>query len=469
MSESRDDAPHAPPHTPRFGETRWLDFSEALLGRICGWVNLVHLPEERRQIASTALEELYDGPWRERLPELANREVRDAFMSWLTSYHPIEVLLGDASVEDIMINSVDSIFVHRTGVGLCRTDLRFESARELAVFVRKLIVFSGRLELEPINDVELADVRGRVNVVNSPFGPQITITRAKRDALSILRLIDDGELTYELAAQLWMYVEGLGVRPGNVVISGGPGAGKTTLLNALLSFFPPSERVVIIEDTLELNAEMLENCSRLQTDRLMPMTSLVKNSLRMRPDRIVIGEVRGEEAQDLMTAISIGKYCMGTLHASTARETILRLQHWPMNVPEILVNLIDVFVVLRRFRRSGRIVRVVSEVCETAGMEQNVVLLSPVWIYDQRTHEMLEDSASSVFRDRLARAAGLEPLDVMRETARRARVLELMNRRPELQHVADMTRFCQLYISRPDEALAKLGTSLEKLDGEFRA
>src|SRR5207248_2150676 len=145
-------------------------------------------------------------------------------------------------------------------------------------------------------------------------GPQLTISKAKIDPLSIIDLIHFGSLSYELAAQLWLYMEGLSLRPANVIIAGGPGTGKTTLLNALMGLIPAKDRLVVIEDTLELNTFLDDSCSRLETDENLSLSDLVKNSLRMRPERVIVGEVRGEEARDMMTAVNIGKYCMSTIH-----------------------------------------------------------------------------------------------------------------------------------------------------------
>jgi len=331
------------------------------------------------------------------------------------------------------------------------------------VFVKKLLVFGGRLEEDPINDIELSDIRGRVNIVQSPFGPQITITRGKVQPLTILQLIETGMLTCELAAQLWMYVEGLRVRPANMIISGGPGAGKTTLLNALLSFIPRSEHIVIIEDTLELNTRFLENCSRLESCRRVKTPALVKNSLRMRPERILLGEVRGEEANDLMTAMNLGKYCLGTLHASTARETVLRLQNEPMNVPPVLVSLVDVFVILRKLNRDGKISRVVSELVETGGMEREIVLLSSVWSYDHTDREVQEQFPSSIYRDRLAAESGRTALQIMEETSHRAALLKRMQASGRFPDIAEVTAFCQLYSDQPEQALSALGATSRKL------
>ena len=204
-------------------------------------------------------------------------------------------------------------------------------------------------------NLELPNLEGRVNIAISSFGPQLTITKAKLSPLSIVDLVTRGTLNYEVAAQLWLYLEGMSIRPANIIIAGGPGVGKTTLLNALFSFIPLGDRVVVIEDTLELNTFLDDSCSRLESDDELSLADLVKNSLRMRPERIVIGEVRGEEARDMMTAANIGKYCIGTMHALTSREAIIRLQNEPMNIPEMLVNLIDVFIVLKRYHVDNKV------------------------------------------------------------------------------------------------------------------
>ena len=152
-------------------------------------------------------------------------------------------------------------------------------------------------DIPEIMNLELPDNGGRVNIVQSPFGPQLTITRAKAHPLSIIDLIDKNALSYELAAQLWIYAEGLSVKPANIIIAGGPGAGKTTMLNAVLSFIPPGERLVVIEDTLELNTSVLHECSRLESNENVNLQDLVKNSLRMRPDRIVYRGGQGRRGQ----------------------------------------------------------------------------------------------------------------------------------------------------------------------------
>ncbi len=444
-------------------DPQWLDLSEQILNRLRGRMTLIQPAAERRQKIIEALEALYDEPDHPHLLVLPSQAARDDFVEQFLSYDLIEDLLHDPTVEDIMINGTESIFVHKTGQGSVRIDRRFPTTRALAVFVKKLVILAGRSEVDPLNDVELAGIPGRVNIAQSPFGPQITITRAKEQPLSIVDLIRSGMLTEELAAQLWVYVEGLCVKPANLVISGGPGSGKTTLLNALFSFLPSCERLVVIEDTLELNTQFVENCSRLESCRRVKMAALVKNSLRMRPDRIVVGEVRGEEARDLMTAVNVGKYCLGTLHASTARETVMRLQNEPMNVPPLLVSLVDVFVILRRLMKGNTVTRVVGEVVETAGLEQGTVLLSSLWTYDVGRARLVESAPGSVYRERLAQASGLSPIGVMEETLRRTRLLRLMQRQTPPSPIDQVARICQQYLKDPEQAVKSLGGTMKQL------
>ncbi len=386
----------------------------------------------------------------------------EGFFKEFFSYGIIEEFLSDPDVEDIMVNYLSPIYIRKTKTGISKTDKKFSSREDLDLFIKKLIIFSGRKTVRKINDVELSEIKGRVNIVYSPFGPQITITRAKERPLSIIELIKSGVLTPQLAAQLWLYVEGLSVKPANIIISGGPSTGKTTLLNALLGLIPESERIVVIEDTLELNTDLEENCSRLESDEDATLADLVKNALRMRPDRIIVGEVRGKEAGDLMTAMNIGKYCMGTLHASTARETILRLENEPMNVPEVLVNLVDVFVIMRRYNIAGRIQRVVGELVETAGMEKKMVLLSLLWSYDSAKGQLLESNVSSIYRDRLVQISGKSAKEIIEEIKVRANLIAILLEK-NITDIKDVTKICRKFTTNRQEAISELGLKKEDL------
>jgi len=439
-----------------------IDIENEILDKLAGKIYLLQDLTRKREVISQAFLEVYNTPRCQHFIRKTKGLELEKFFNEFMSYGIIEEFLADPDVEDIMINYLSPIYIHKTKHGLLKTDKRFNDRDELDLFIKKLVFFSGRKAINKINNVELAEIKGRVNIVYSPFGPQITITRAKENPLSIIELVKSGSLNAELAAQFWLYLEGFGVKPANMVVSGGPGAGKTTLLNALLSFIPSNDRVVVIEDTLELNTGEGENCSRLESDEETSLADLVKNSLRMRPDRIIVGEVRGREAQDLMTAMNIGKYCMGTLHASTARETILRLQNEPMNVPEVLVNLIDVFVIMRRYNINGKINRVVGELVETAGMEKKMVLLSTLWTYDLAQHEFRESAVSSIFRDKLAQVSGVSPKDIILETKIRTQVIKILVDK-DIKSFEDVTRFCRKYVADPAAALKELGFTREEL------
>jgi flagellar protein FlaI len=238
--------------------------------------------------------------------ESLTAEEKRGMVKEILSYDIIDEIMKDPEIEDIMISALNPVYVFHQKKGMTKTDKKFENLEELDLFVRKLLAFSGKKEFKPINDLHLITTE-RANIVESPMGPQITIRKFRQTPLSIIDIIRNGTMDYGVGAMLWLYSDGLSIKPANLMIGGMPGAGKTTLLNAMFSFFPTHERLVVIEDTLELNTVAKENCARLETNDEITLKDLVRNTLRMRPDRIIVGEVRGEEAIDLMTAMNIGK------------------------------------------------------------------------------------------------------------------------------------------------------------------
>lgn len=436
-------------------EKERIEIENEILDKSAGKIFVLQDIDTKHEVILQSFLEVYNSPRCQKFVQRSEGLEMEKFFQEFLGYGLIDQFLADPEVEDIMINYLSPIYVHKSKLGMADTGKQFSCKEELDLLIKKLIVFSGRKTLRNINNVELSEVKGRANIVFSPFGPHITITRAKGKPLSVVDLIKTKSLTPSLAAMFWLYLEGLGVKPANLLISGGPGTGKSTLLNALLSFIPVNDRIVVIEDTLEMNTELEDNCARLESDEETSLADLVKNSLRMRPDRVIVGEVRGREAQDLMTAMNIGKYCMGTLHAATARETITRLTHEPMNIPEMLVNLVDVFVIMRRYVINGEVRRVVSELVETAGMEQNTVLLSAAYSYDLAEGKFIE-SSSSIYRDRLAQISGRTPKEIMEEIQRRGMVIRKMFEKDICDFQA-VTLMCRKYISDPDAAFKELG------------
>jgi pilus assembly protein CpaF len=259
--------------------------------------------------------------------ELADRIVRDS-----VGLGPLEVLLADPAVEEVMVNGPDRVYIERRGL-LEETDVRFESEEELRNAIERILAPLGRRidELSPMVDARLAD-GSRVNVVIPPLaidGPALSIRRFGANRPGPERLVELGTLSEEQRHQLEVAV----AARRSVLVSGGTGSGKTTLLNALSSFIAPGERVVTIEDAAELRLQQ-PHVVRLESRPAgvegrgeVTIRDLLRNALRMRPDRIVIGEVRGVEALDLLSALNTGHDgALSTVHANSPRDALSRLE-----------------------------------------------------------------------------------------------------------------------------------------------
>lgn len=419
---------------------------EKVLELLAGNVSFVQTRSEQETIVRSAVEKVYGK---------INDEKKKEITKEILSYGPIEQFMKDDDIEDIIVNALNPIFTFTSKGGMTETRAKFQSLEQLNLFIRKLQVISGKEKLKYINNFHLPE-GARANVVASPLGTQVTIRKFRRKPLSLIDLIQDGSMDYDTAALFWMYADGLRIKPANIMIVGTPGSGKTTLLNALFSFFPKNERTIVIEDTLELNTETALNCARLETSEELPLRELVKNTLRMRPSRIVVGEVRGEEANDLMTAMNIGKICMGTIHASSAREAVMRLENVPMNVPPDLIPLVDAFIVLKQYYTPEGVKRVVHQIAETGGMEQKKVLLSDLAIYDVKEEKMKNAHPSVIYRDRLAEASGISPKEVMDEIALRAKIIQTLTKRG-VRDIDEMSEFVEGYYENPKNAMSKIG------------
>jgi len=266
------------------------------------------------------------------LPPAEREEVIERIVRDSVGLGPLEVLLADPSVEEVMVNGPDCIYVERRGL-LERTDVAFAGEEELRDAIERVLAPLGRRvdELSPMVDARLAD-GSRVNVVIPPLaidGPALSIRRFGAERPGPDELVAMGSLTAEQRALLSEAVAGR----RSVLVSGGTGSGKTTLLNALSSFIGPGERVVTIEDAAELRLQQ-PHVVRLESRPAgvegrgeVTIRDLLRNALRMRPDRIVIGEVRGVEALDLLTALNTGHDgALSTVHANSPADALSRLQ-----------------------------------------------------------------------------------------------------------------------------------------------
>lgn len=354
-------------------------------------------------------------------------------------YGKIGCLMRDDNLEEIMVNGIGSpIFVVHRKYGMCMTNLRYESRNEIDEIINFLSVYSGREinEKKPLLDGHMPD-GSRANIAiepASPHGPAITIRKFKKAPYNIIDLIALNSISLDLAAFLWVCIEGFGLHPCDILIAGGSGSGKTTLFNALAMFIPPTERVVTVEDTLELNLEFLENWVALEANPSvmektnLDMEALVENSLRMRPDRVFVGEVRGREANTLFVAMDIGlNGSMCTIHSNNARESTIRLMHEPMNVPIRMLPLIDLIVVMNRyFDRKKGVIRRVTEVAEISGIEGDVVQLGEIYTWDLKTDKIQRTHYPILLKEKISRWCGLDKKELDREIYVREKVLEWM-------------------------------------------
>ncbi|PSJ57648.1 CpaF family protein [Pseudaminobacter soli (ex Li et al. 2025)] len=309
---------------------------------------------------------------------------------------PIEPLLKDDSIADIMINTHRRVFVERRGV-IEETQIRFRDEAHLMRVINKIVSAIGRRvdESYPMVDARLED-GSRVNVAVRPItvdGPLVSIRKFSRRPYSLERLVDFNSIRPPMIELLKIAVQSR----KSILVSGGTGSGKTTLLNALSSYISHRERLLTIEDAAELQLQQ-PHVGRLETrppnvegKGEVRQRDLVKNALRMRPDRIIVGEVRGEEAFDMLQAMNTGhEGSMTTIHANTPRDALSRLEQMigmagmPMSSESIraqIASAIDIIVQTQRLADGGR--RVIS-ISEITGMEGNVIQLQEIYHYVRR-------------------------------------------------------------------------------------
>ena len=317
----------------------------------------------------------------------------------------LDSIMLDEDITEVMINGHKNIFVEKKG-RLTKLDAEFENDEELRNVIKLIVGRAGRevSQADPIVDTRLPD-GSRVNVVLQPIaldGSTMTIRKFSTEPMTMQRLIGYGSVTPEIAS----FLEKLVRARYNIFIAGGTGSGKTTFLNALSNYIPSDERVITIEDSAELNISGVPNLVRLETrnatassDKEISMQALIKSSLRMRPDRIVVGEVRGEEALDMLQAMNTGHDgSLSTGHANSAEDMLSRLETMVLRgaadlplpaVRKQISSAIDIIIHLSRLRDHSRKTMVISEVL---GMDdRGEILMNPLF-------EFREDANSTVHK-----------------------------------------------------------------------
>lgn len=320
--------------------------------------------EQAREDRSEGFQELLGLNFRER------GEIINAVYESIRGLGVLGQIINDSDITEVMINGYDRIFIEKNG-HLSMLDEHFESKQDLETIIGKFVSQAGRAvnESEPIVDTRLED-GSRVNVVMPPIalnGPIVTIRRFPKEAMTVEKLIEYGSITPDVAK----FLEQLVKARYNIFVSGGTGSGKTTFLNALSNFIPKDERVITIEDSAELQIRQIDNLVRLETRNAgadgsgaITIKDLIKSALRMRPDRIVVGEVRGAEALDMLQAMNTGHDgSLSTGHANSTMDMLSRLETMVLQgadglpleaIRQQIASAVDIIIHLSRLRDKSR-------------------------------------------------------------------------------------------------------------------
>lgn len=347
-------------------------------------------------------------------------------VDYLLGYKELTPIMESDDFEDIMINDYNGVFVITRDNKYFKTNITFDEI-SFSVFLEHIKKTINRdFGERDFIDSMLPD-NSRINIVSknvSDFNV-ITIRKYFKKPLTIVDLLKSDTLTYELAAYLWTAVEGLGVKPANLFICGGTSAGKTTLLNVLLDFIPSNARIIGVEDTREINFLDFENSVSLLSNIADPdsLYKITINIMRMRPDRIIIGETRGKEAKALFMAMNTGHDgCISTIHANNGNDLIYKLTSAPMNIEDVYIKLLDIIVTINRKFVNNKMVRYVSQVSEISRMGNITV----DHIYNLESLDAISrvDFMRSTFFEKLSNTMDISKLELKGILEERVEVLK---------------------------------------------
>ena len=323
--------------------------------------------------------------------------IHEQVFSSIRGFGLLDSIIKDETITEVMVNGPDNIFIEQNG-RLTKLEKRFESEKKLEDVIQRIVALSGREvnTASPICDTRLPD-GSRVNVVIPPVslsGPILTIRRFSKTPMTIEKLIQYGSITEEIAEKLRLLVEA----KYNIFVCGGTGSGKTTFLNALSNFIPKDERIITIEDSAELQITGVANLVRLESRNAnasgagaIAIRDLIKSSLRMRPERIIVGEVRGAEALDMLQAMNTGHDgSLSTGHANSAEDMISRLTTMVIQGAEIpmeaikdqIGSAIDIIIHLSRLRDKSR---KTMEISEIIGQGNGKLYLNKLYEFEEDT------------------------------------------------------------------------------------
>ncbi|MFH1821934.1 MAG: CpaF family protein [Methanobacteriota archaeon] len=427
-------------------------------------------PEKRQRAFKNEVLKIIEREARDiRIPQSRFSQLVEIAVRDMLGYGILDSVIADDKLEDIMVTGIEKpVYVYHRKCGMCYTNIVFKEEDSIKYLIDKMARAVGRRidQQTPLLDARLPD-GSRVNATIPPVslgGPTISIRKFRADPLTIVDILNNRTYSMDFAAFLWLAVGGLGVKPANMIFAGGTGSGKTTTLNCATTFVPERERVISIEDTAELQLPH-KHWIRLETRPPnvegrgeITMDDLVKNALRMRPDRLVVGEVRGPEAQTMFTAMNTGHDgCMGTVHANSAMETIARLTEAPMCVPEIMIPALDIILMQQRIynRQKGQIRRI-TEVAEVTGVESGRPQLSRIYKWNPRADALEPTGVPSKVKRAIAEFGGVSGIDIENELKKRSAVLGWMVHK-EIRNIFEVGNIIQEYYRDQPAVLKRIG------------
>lgn len=370
------------------------------------------------------LSKMEDEELEERIEEIVQQKVAGMYCSIeqrvsivqqvyssIRGFGLLDSIISDDTITEVMINGPENVFIEQNG-RLFKMDKQFESQRRLEDIIQRIVGLAGREvnQANPICDTRLPD-GSRVNVVLPPIalcGPTITIRKFSKTPMTIEKLIKYGSITQEIADKLELLVKA----KYNIFIAGGTGSGKTTFLNALSNYIPHDERVITIEDSAELQITGIDNLVSLETRNAnasgsgeITIRDLIKSSLRMRPERIVVGEVRGGEALDMLQAMNTGHDgSLSTGHANSTEDMLSRLETMVLQgaaglpleaIRQQIASAVDIIIHLSRLRDKSR---KTMEITEVVGYKDGQIILNPLYVFVEDENSTLEKVSGSLKR-----------------------------------------------------------------------
>lgn len=377
----------------------------------------------------------------------------------------LELLLTDANLEEIVVNSSkESVNVYHKKYGWTKTNLVIDKEEDIMNYASIIARSIGKQinVLNPLLDAHLP-TGDRVNATLYPIsngGNTMTIRKFRREPWTITDFIQNKTIALEAAAFTWFAIQ----YELNIIVSGGTGTGKTSFLTTLLSFMPPNQRIISIEDTREIKlpdflhwVPMVTRIPNQEGKGEITMLDLLVNSLRMRPDRIILGEVRrAREAEVLFEAMHTGHSICATIHADTALQTYRRLTSPPISVPETLVEAVDLFIVMFRDRRKGiRRVYEISEVLPSFGRDMSGERINTLYKWDSNSDNLNHYHESKKAYSKLEMLLGLSRQEISEELKKREKVLQYMVKN-NIRNVNEVGKITSTYMKNPEDVLKRI-------------